>query len=66
MNNVVRTEYFAELFNLIEVYSFKRDLPIDDEMKDFFTKVKSLCGLLDLDFNTLKKEFNLLEPNEFT
>ena len=56
-----RVAYFNELVDLIELYSFKRDLPVDEETADFFEKLKLNCERLDLDYEAFKKSFNIKE-----
>lgn len=65
MNKIERVDYFCELYNLLNVYSYKRDAPVDDETADFFVKIKKYCCLLDLDYEHFKREFDLLEAKDF-
>jgi len=58
MNNVDRAKTFKELFDLITFYFENRDLPVDSDF-DFFKEVESFCVKLDLDYETIKDEFNL-------
>ncbi|MCM3712728.1 hypothetical protein [Halalkalibacter oceani] len=66
MSKVERVSYFSELYKLINLYSYKRDLVVDEETANFFENVKKYCELLELDYEALKKEFDLLEPSDFT
>lgn len=65
MTSVEKNKYFYELYQLLNVYSYKRDQVVDNQTENFFEKVQSYCDYLDLDYDTLKKQFNLLEPDDF-
>ncbi|MGM8366233.1 hypothetical protein ACLIBG_12255 [Virgibacillus sp. W0181] len=58
MNKQERVKAFAELYELLTFYYENRDQPVERGF-DFFGEVETLCQKLDLDFEELKKEFNL-------
>lgn len=57
MNKVEKVKAFKELHGLLLYYAENRDQPVEQGF-DFFKEVESLCGQLDLDYETFKKEFN--------
>ncbi|MBP1153685.1 MULTISPECIES: hypothetical protein [unclassified Paenibacillus] len=57
MDKVEKVRVLSELFELINMYYVDRDQPTEEN--NFFKKVEYCCSLLDLDFNELKKEFEL-------
>lgn len=65
MEKKENVKYFCEIYELIDLYSYKRDMPADNDTVNFFEKLKRYCDLLNLDFETLKKEFNLTDYNDF-
>ncbi|UFJ41795.1 hypothetical protein LOK74_04640 [Brevibacillus humidisoli] len=65
MNSVDRVKVVSELYELLNEYACKRDLPVDESTANFFEKVKRCCDLLDLDYDECKKEFGLKESHEF-
>ncbi|MBO8162164.1 MAG: hypothetical protein H0Z34_00425 [Brevibacillus sp.] len=66
MDRVHRVKIVSELFDLLNVYSFKRDQPIDEDTANFFEKVKHCCDLLELDYDAFKKEFGLMDSQDFS
>jgi hypothetical protein len=57
MNKVEKVKAFSELFELINMYYVERDQPSEED--NFFAKVENCCDLLELDFEELKKAFEL-------
>ncbi|MEK8130385.1 hypothetical protein WMW72_20980 [Paenibacillus filicis] len=57
MDKVKRVEVLAELFGLINLYYVERDQPTEEN--NFFSKVEDCCNQLDLDFNEVKRVFEL-------
>lgn len=49
---------FVDLYQLLIFYSENRDLPVPEDF-DFFEEVKKNCAILELDFDVIRKEFNL-------
>lgn len=62
MNKIERVKVFSELFELITMYYVDRDHPAEEN--NFFEKVENYCDLLDLDFDELKKVFELHSMEE--
>jgi hypothetical protein len=58
MEKVEKVKVFIELYDLVNFYYTERDQPVDPNF-NFFKEVEKCCNLLDLDFETFKKEFNL-------
>lgn len=57
MDKIERVKVVSELFELINMYYVERDQP--SEGNNFFEQVQRCCDQLDLDFNELKKVFEL-------
>ncbi|NOU92469.1 hypothetical protein GC093_04360 [Paenibacillus sp. LMG 31456] len=57
MDKVERVKVVSELYELINMYYVERDQP--SEENNFFAKVEICCKQLDLDFDELKKVFEL-------
>jgi len=57
MDKIERVKVVSELFELINMYYVERDQP--SEENNFFEQVQRCCDQLDLDFNELKKVFEL-------
>ncbi|MFD0677726.1 MULTISPECIES: hypothetical protein [unclassified Paenibacillus] len=57
MDKVERVKVLSELYELINMYYVERDQP--SEENNFFAKVENCCNQLDLDFDELKKVFEL-------
>lgn len=57
MNQVEKVQVALELFELINMYYAERDQPTEEN--DFFVRVEKCCEQLDLDFQELKKVFEL-------
>ncbi|MCR8635126.1 hypothetical protein [Paenibacillus radicis (ex Xue et al. 2023)] len=57
MDKVERVKVLSELYELINMYYVERDQP--SEENNFFAKVENCCKQLDLDFDELKKVFEL-------
>lgn len=53
-----KLEAFSKLYSLLGFYSEYRDRPVEKDF-DFFKEVKYCCEILDLDYEELKKEFQL-------
>ncbi|MFS0689375.1 hypothetical protein AB1K89_09040 [Sporosarcina sp. 179-K 8C2 HS] len=49
---------FIDLYQLLIFYSENRDLPVPEDF-NFFDEIKKKCAILELDFETISKEFNL-------
>ena len=58
INKVEKAKACKELYGLIDFYLENRDQPVQQDF-DFHQEVKKLCHELDLDYDTIKKEFNL-------
>lgn len=48
----------VELYDLLDFFYENRDLPVDSDF-DFYTQVKEKCDVLEVDYDTVVKEFNL-------
>lgn len=48
----------VELYELIDFYYENRDLPVSPDF-NFYEQVEEKCSVLDVDYNTVLKEFNL-------
>ncbi|SDI36142.1 hypothetical protein [Natribacillus halophilus] len=59
MTHYPRVDSFVELYHLIELFSIKRDLPVDKDTEDFFERFEEHCEKLDLDVEEMKKRFQL-------
>jgi hypothetical protein len=57
MDKMKKVEVVAELFGLINLYYVERDQPTEEN--NFFVKVEACCNQLDLDFNEVKRVFEL-------
>ena len=58
MDKIEKVKVFMELYELINFYYTERDQPVDPNF-NFFKEMENYCNQLDLDYLTLKKEFNL-------
>jgi hypothetical protein len=58
MDKIEKVKVFIELYELINFYYTERDQPVDPNF-NFFKEMENYCNQLDLDYLTLKKEFNL-------
>lgn len=58
MNKDEKLKAFTKLHGLILFYSEYRDRPVEKDY-DFFGEVKNCCEILDLDYEAIKKEFQL-------
>jgi hypothetical protein len=58
MDKIEKVKVFMELYELINFYYTERDQPVDPNF-NFFKEMENYCNQLDLDYLTLRKEFNL-------
>ncbi len=58
MDKSEKVKVISKLYNLLNFYSENRDQPVEGNF-NFFDEVKSLCDLLDIDFEEFKIEFGL-------
>ncbi|WP_158591827.1 hypothetical protein [Oceanobacillus halophilus] len=56
MDKVEKVKVFAELYELINYYYEYRDQPVKGDF-DFFAELEKRCADLDLDYETVVKEF---------
>lgn len=48
----------VELYDLLDFFYENRDLPVQADF-DFYTQVREKCEILDVDYDTIIKEFKL-------
>jgi len=48
----------VELYDLLDFFYENRDLPVNADF-DFYKQVKKKCEILDVDYDTVIKEFKL-------
>lgn len=58
INKIEKAKAFKKLYDLIDFYLENRDQPIPQDF-DFPREIKKLCHSLDIDYDTIKKEFNM-------
>ncbi|MFD2828991.1 hypothetical protein [Corticicoccus populi] len=55
---MTKEQALVKLYELIDFYYENRDLPVSPEF-NFFEQIEESCRVLDVDYETVLKEFNL-------